>query len=406
VSRNCRSCNATLEHSVIDLGEQPLANSYPTVDELNEGVEARYPLHALVCTKCWLMQVDDVVDAGEIFSEYPYFSSYSTSWLDHCAAFARAATKRFALSDASRVVEVASNDGYLLQFFRNAGIPVLGVEPAANVAAAAEAAGIDTRIGFFGTALAEELVADGGQADLVVANNVLAHVPDLNDFVAGLARLVAPTGAVVIEVPHLLRMLERCEFDTIYHEHFSYFSLIAAITVLQRHGLEIVDVEELATHGGSLRIFAQRDGGPSAAVANVVSRERAAGLESTRGYEQLAADAGRVREELVVFLECCRRDGRRVAAYGAAAKGNTLLNWCGVTTKDIAYVADRNPYKQQRVLPGSHLPIVDPETLLANAPDDVLILPWNLREEILVDLESLRPRTRFFVAIPCLQEAT
>ncbi|MGZ4688553.1 MAG: methyltransferase domain-containing protein [Acidimicrobiia bacterium] len=400
----CRGCGATLTHTLVDLGAMPLANAYLTREQLDSGIEQSYPLHARVCDECWLVQVDDVVPPDAIFSDYAYFSSYSESWLAHAEKFCAGAIERFELGPDSLVVEIASNDGYLLRFFAAAGVPVLGVEPAANVAAVAIEAGIPTEVSFFGSNVAREIASRGRLADLVVANNVLAHVPDLNDFVAGIARVLAPGGFVSVEVPHLLRMLERAEFDTIYHEHFSYFSLMAVQTTVSRHGLQVVDVDELATHGGSIRItLAPVDAGRevSVAVDRLLDAERTAGLDRIDGYATLAVEADRVRTELRDFLETARSEGRRVAAYGAAAKGNTLLNWCGVTTRDIEYVVDRNPHKQGHFMPGSHLPILDPGEMADDRPNYVVILPWNLREEITEQMAEVRDwGGRFVVAIP------
>lgn len=400
----CRGCRATLTHTLVDLGAMPLANSYLTREQLDSGVERAYPLHARVCDRCWLVQVDDAVPPDAIFSDYPYFSSFSESWLAHAEKFCTGAIERFDLGPESLVVEIASNDGYLLRFFAAAGVPVLGVEPAANVAAVAIEAGIDTEVSFFGSRVAAGIASRGRLADLVVANNVLAHVPDLNDFVSGIAGVLSPEGFVSIEVPHLLRMLERSEFDTIYHEHFSYFSLLAAETTVARHGLRVLDVEELPTHGGSLRITlapVEADRAVSAAVSRVLEAERAAGLDRLDGYAAFAAEAQRVRAELRAFLDTARDEGKRVAAYGAAAKGNTLLNWCGVNTSDIEYVVDRSPHKQDHFMPGSHLPIRDPSALVTDRPDYVLVLPWNLREEIIEQMAEVRDwGGRFVVAIP------
>ncbi|MGB2873858.1 MAG: class I SAM-dependent methyltransferase [Gaiellaceae bacterium] len=405
----CHSCGTSLRHTFLDLGAQPLANSFLTRAELEAGGEPRYPLHARVCSDCLLVQVDGGVSREEIFSDYAYFSSYSDSWLEHSARFAEAATERLALGPASMVIEVASNDGYLLKNFAATGVPVLGVEPAANVAEVARRAGIPTEIAFFGRKRAKAIRDRGLSADLVVANNVLAHVPDLDDFVAGLATVLKPAGVVSIEVPHLLRMIERTEFDTIYHEHFSYFSFISARDVLARRGLRVFDVEELSTHGGSLRIWASLDAEQSErteppAVARVVAEERAAGLDSLEGYSAFAPRVERLLDELRSFLHEARVNGERVAAYGAAAKGNTLLNTVGASPEEIPYVVDRSPHKQGRFLPGSHLPILEPDHVRRDQPDYLLLLAWNLRDEITEQMADVREwGCRFVIPVPQLE---
>jgi SAM-dependent methyltransferase len=405
----CRSCGAALRDTFLDLGLQPLANSFLTRDELARGAERRYPLHARVCAKCLLVQVDDAVPPAEIFSDYAYFSSYSETWLDHAASFAGLARRRLELGPESLVLEIASNDGYLLRNFVADGVPVLGVEPAANVAEVAVEAGVPTEVAFFGCELAEELVGRGVAADLVVANNVLAHVPDLDDFVSGLARVLKPEGVVSIEVPHLLRMVEGTEFDTIYHEHFSYFSLLSARDALSRRGLRVFDVEELPTHGGSLRLWASREDAPTcwsetAAVGRVLDDERAAGLDSLDGYGSFAPRVERLLNDLRAFLRDAKASGSRVVAYGAAAKGNTLLNAAEITTGEVRYVVDRNPHKQGRFLPGSHLPIFEPDHVRRDRPDYLLLLPWNLRDEIVEQMADVREwGCRFVVPVPGLE---
>ncbi len=402
--RSCRGCGTTLSHTFVDLGDTPLANSYPAAADLDQP-DRRYPLHARVCHDCFLVQVEAVVPSEDIFSDYVYFSSYSESWVAHARRFARMARERFALGGDSLVVEVASNDGYLLRHFVDDGIPVLGVEPAANVAAVAEAAGVPTKVRFFGRQAADDLIADGKAADLVVGNNVLAHVPDLNDFVAGLGTLTKPAGVISLEFPHLLRLMADVQFDTIYHEHFSYFSLTALEPVLARHGLRLFDVETLATHGGSLRLFAchadcdQHKDGPG--LEAVRDAERKAGFDQLSAYTGFAARVAAVKGALLAFLETAKRGGKSVAAYGAAAKGNTLLNTCGVDTDLIDYVVDASPHKQGRYLPGSRLPIVAPHRLSETKPDYVLILPWNLRDEIIGQNSAVHDwGGRFVVPIP------
>jgi SAM-dependent methyltransferase len=386
----CRGCGDELTRTLVDLGTTPLANAYVDADT-TVPEDPRYPLHARVCDRCLLVQIDAVVPPDHIFSDYAYFSSYSPSWVEHARRYADAATRRFGLDASSLVVEIASNDGYLLKHFVDAGIPVLGVEPAANVAEVAIAAGVPTDVRFFGRETAEDLVLERGRADLVVANNVLAHVPELHDFIAGIARMLSPSGACSIEVPHVLRMLEHVEFDTIYHEHFSYFSLHAAGRLLAQHGLRVFDVEELPTHGGSLRIWACRGARhpEHPRVANVLQAEREAGIHRPEGYAGFAERVEECRRSLLAFLGDTRSAGKSIVAYGAAAKGNTLLNYCGITTADIPYVVDRSPHKQGRLLPGSRLPIADPERIRADRPDYVLILPWNLRDEIIGQLSDV-----------------
>ena len=403
----CRFCGAPLVHSFLDLGSMPLANSYLEHAEL-EKPEPRYPLHARLCERCRLVQVEEVVPADAIFGEYAYFSSYSDTWVAHARAYAEAMTERLALGPKSRVIEVASNDGYLLQHFVAANIPVLGVEPAANVAEAAEAKGVQTRTTFFNHETAEALRAEGYAAELMVANNVLAHVPDLNGFVAGFATLLKPEGMLTVEVPHLLNLIQEVQFDTIYHEHFCYFSLAVIERVFSAHGLRVFDVEELPTHGGSLRVFACRADCASHAEApgltRVRTQERDARLDAPETYRGFAPRVEAIRDALVSFLDQTRAAGKAVAAYGAAAKGNTLLNYCGIGTDRIAYVLDRNPVKQGRYLPGSHIPILAPEKIGETRPDFVLILPWNLRDEIAAVLAKVGTwGGQLVTAIPALE---
>ena len=400
----CRSCARPLTHTFVDLGETPLANAFLSEADLARP-ERRYPLHARVCGNCFLVQLEGVVPAEEIFSEYAYFSSYSESWVEHARRFAEMARARFGLGRESQVVEVGSNDGYLLRQFVEAGIPALGVEPAANVAAAAEVAGVPTLVRFFGLDTAREIVTRGKPADLVVGNNVLGHVPDLNDFVAGLAALVRPSGVISMEFPHLLRLIEEVQFDTIYHEHFSYFSLHAVDAVFARHGLRLFDVETLPTHGGSLRIFACRADNAAhreaKGLAAVRAQESAAGLDRLETYAGYATRVAAAKDLLLAFLRTAEREGKTVVAYGAAAKGSTLLNTCGVGRELIAYVVDVSPYKQGRYMPGSRLPIHSPDRLAVTRPDYVLILPWNLRDEITDKMAHVREwGGRFVVPIP------
>jgi SAM-dependent methyltransferase len=403
----CRSCGAALEDTFLDLGRQPLANAFLTEEQAASGDDPRYPLHARVCARCLLVQVDQVVPPETIFTDYAYFSSYSDSWLEHSARYAAAVVERLGLGPGSTVVEVGSNDGYLLRNFLAAGVDVLGVEPAANVAEQAIADGIPTDVAFFGRRVARDLCDRDLVADLVVANNVLAHVPDLDDFMGGLATVLEPHGVLTIEVPHLLRLVEDTEFDTIYHEHFSYFSLLSAQDALARRGLRVFEVEELPTHGGSLRIWARHEdsnGTVSVAVERVLEAERAAGLDTLEGYRAFAPRVERVIEDLRRFLAQAAAGGARVAAYGAAAKGNTLLNAAAVTIDEIAYVVDRNPHKQGRFLPGSHLPILAPDHVRRDRPDYLLLLPWNLRDEITAQMADVRDwGCRFVVPVPRLE---
>ncbi len=401
---NCRFCAAPLRNTFVDLGMSPLCESYVPPERLG-AMEPFYPLHVRVCDRCLLVQLEEFVAPDEIFTEYAYFSSYSDSWVAHARDYVESAVERFGLDADSLVLELASNDGYLLQHVVERGIPALGVEPAANVAAAAREGGIETVVAFFGRELAARLVAEGRRADLLVANNVLAHVPDLNDFVAGMQRVLAPTGVITIEFPHLARLIADNQFDTIYHEHFSYFSFLTAQAVLGAHGLEVFDVDELATHGGSLRVYAQprsEAGQPlSSRVTELAERERALGFDRLEGYSAFAPRVVETKWRLLEFLIECRRDGKRVAGYGAPGKGNTLLNYCGIRTDLVEFTVDRNPYKQGQFLPGTHIPIRHPEALEHARPDFILILPWNLKDEIVSQLSYTREwGARFVVPIP------
>ena len=400
----CRFCAGTRLRSFLDLGSMPLANSYVRAEALNRP-EARYPLHVHFCEACLLVQVAAVVPPEVIFGDYAYFSSISAGWVAHAKRFAEVRITELGLGSASKVVEVASNDGYLLQHFMAQGVPVLGVEPAANVARFASEKGIATDVSFFGRDTAWRLVAAGHQADLVVANNVLAHVPDLDDFVGGLALLLKPGGHLSLEFPHLLNLMAEGQFDTIYHEHLCYFSAGFLVRLLAAHDLAIIRVECLATHGGSLRITACHRGVPGSGqpvgLDAVLAAEHAAGLDEIKGYAGFAARVAKTCTALRQWINEAQGAGRTVAAYGAAAKGNTLLNASGITAADICCVADMSPHKQGLFLPGSHIPIVSLEMLVASAPDDVLILPWNLAAEIAGVLEPLRQRgTRLVIPVP------
>lgn len=402
---NCRHCGAELSLPLIDLGAAPPSNAYLPPEALH-GPELHLPLRVLVCTHCWLAQTEDFAAAETLFSpEYAYFSSFSTTWLAHAETYVDSMARRFGLGPDSFLVEVASNDGYLLQFAKARGIPCLGIEPTASTAAAARAKGIPTLEAFFGRSLGERLAGEH-RADLMAANNVLAHVPDINDFVAGFAALLQPHGVATFEFPHLLRLVEENQFDTIYHEHYSYLSLTAVDRIFERNGLSVFDVEEWPTHGGSLRVFAQRrDGGRprETRVSGLLVREREAGMQAPAFYAGLQARAERVKDELLTFLLEAKRNGKTVAAYGAAAKGNTLLNFAGVRPDLLPFVADRNPAKQGKFLPGSRIPIRTPEAVLATRPDYLLILPWNLRDEVMAQFPEIPTwGGRFVTAIPAL----
>jgi SAM-dependent methyltransferase len=401
---HCRFCQSPLRTTFVDLGMSPLCESYVSAEQLNH-MEPFYPLHVYVCEHCWLVQLLEYVSPEHIFSEYAYFSSYSESWLRHAAAYAEMAIARFGLDGTSRVVEIASNDGYLLRNFVERQIPALGVEPAANVAAAAVKNGIPTVVKFFGKKTASDLAAEGKQADLLVGNNVLAHVPDINDFVAGLKTLLKPRGVITMEFPHLLRLVQGNQFDTIYHEHFSYLSLRAVEGIFSAHGLTLFDVEEIPTHGGSLRIYARHRGDDSRPVERRVdslrAREARAGIDRLEFYSAFAETVKETKRKLLDFLIRTKRRGRTIAGYGAPGKGNTLLNYCGVRTDLLDYVVDRSPYKQGKFLPGTHIPIFPPEEISATKPDYVLILPWNLKHEIMSQLAYIRDwGGRFVVPIP------
>jgi SAM-dependent methyltransferase len=404
----CRHCGATPSISFADLGTAPPSNAFLDAAAL-ERAEVYLPLRVRVCPRCWLVQTEDFTHADALFDAgYAYFSGYSRSWLAHCERYVEAMVERFGLGPDSLVVEVAANDGSLLQRVQARGIPCLGVEPTASTASAAMARGLTVVQDFFGERLANKLLAEGRQADLVAANNVLAHVPDIVDFSRGFARLLRPSGVATFEFPHLRNLVEQTQFDTLYHEHFSYLSLGAVEAVFRTAGLDVFDVEELPTHGGSLRVYAQRaDAGARSRAGRVdalIDRERAEGTFSEGYYRGFQARAERVKDDLLRFLLDARRDGLRVAGYGAAAKGNTLLNFAGVRRDLLPYVADRSPQKQGRFLPGSRIPIVSPEYLLSDRPDLVLVLPWNLRAELAEQLAAVRAYGgRLAVAVPSLE---
>lgn len=385
----------------------PLANSYVAAERASSA-ESFYPLHAFVCGDCFLVQLQEFESPQHIFGDYLYFSSYSTSWLQHAERYVQQVSERFALGAGHQVMEIASNDGYLLQYFQARGVPVLGIEPAANVAAVAVAKGIPSIVEFFGTALASRLVAQGTRPDLIVGNNVLAHVPDLNDFVRGLKLALAERGLITLEFPHLLRLMQHNQFDTIYHEHFSYLSLLTVERVFRAHGLRVFDVEQLSTHGGSLRIYATHvDGSPHAEqprVGELRAEEASAGLASLEAYTRFELQVQRTKRRLLSFLLDAKEQGKRVAAYGAPAKGNTLLNYCGVRTDLIDYTVDMSPHKQGRLLPGTRIPIFAPSKIAETKPDYLLVLPWNLRPEITAQMAEIRGwGGRFVFPIPTLE---
>lgn len=403
----CRHCASPVTLPLADLGTAPPSNAYLREPALH-APERWYPLRVLVCENCWLVQTEDFAAADALFdADYAYFSSFSSSWLVHAQAYVEDMAQRLSLGAHSQVVEVAANDGYLLQYVAGRGIPCLGVEPTASTAAAARARGIEVVEQFFGVALARTLVAGGRAADLTVANNVLAHVPDINDFVAGFAVLLKPQGVATFEFPHLLQLVQQCQFDTLYHEHFSYLSLTAVQRIFAANGLTVTDVQELPTHGGSLRVFAQRSDALAQVhdrVAQLLARETAAGVSSAAFYGGLQGQALRIKRELLAFLLDCHARGLKVGAYGAAAKGNTLLNFAGVRADLLPYVVDRNPAKQGQYLPGSRIPVVDEAHLRAHRPDRVLILPWNLQDEVVAQLDYVREWGALFaVAVPALK---
>jgi 2-polyprenyl-3-methyl-5-hydroxy-6-metoxy-1,4-benzoquinol methylase len=402
----CRLCDAELKRTFVDLGMSPLCESYVAESHLDDA-ETFYPLHVRVCESCLLVQVPAYVPGEDIFSDYAYFSSYSDSWVAHARNYAETMIDRLGLTPDSLVTEVASNDGYLLQHFQARSIPVLGVEPAANVAEVARGKGIQTEVQFLGAETGREIAGQHGRADLVAGNNVFAHVPDIRGFAAGLRALVKDTGLVTLEFPHLLRLIERRQYDTIYHEHYSYLSLRTSTLALATAGLRIVDVDELSTHGGSLRVYArpaEAAGEPTARVKEVLADEEAAGLGTEAGHLGFAGEVLQIKSDLLNFLLTAAAEGRSVAGYGAPGKGNTLLNHCGIRSDLLAYTVDRSPWKQGKFLPGTHIPIHAPEHLAETRPDYVLVLPWNLREEISQQLEYVRDwGGRLVFPIPALE---
>jgi SAM-dependent methyltransferase len=403
--RRCRFCQTALSHTFADLGVSPVANAFLRSDQLNR-MEPFYPLHAYVCEGCLLVQLEDFETPERIFNdEYAYFSSYSDSWLDHSRRYTELMIGRLGLDQKSFVVEIASNDGYLLQYFVQKGIPVLGIEPSSNVADAAKSKGVETWVTFFNAGTAGELVSRRRKPDLVLGNNVLAHVPALNDFVEGLKIVLADDGVITMEFPHLLCLMREHQFDTIYHEHFSYFSFLAVTRIFAKHGLRIFDVDRLPTHGGSLRIYAAHGGSPrwpqQESVRELLAEEARAGLDQVANYSAFSEQVNKTKRDLVEFLIGAKRAGKRVVGYGAPAKGNTLLNFCGIRTDFIDFTVDRSPHKQGMFLPGTHIPIFAPDKIFETKPDYVLILPWNLRDEIAAQMSGIATwGGKFVVPIP------
>jgi SAM-dependent methyltransferase len=400
----CRFCGSKLEHIFVDLGVSPLVQSFLSSDQLNQ-MEPFYPLQVFVCGNCFLVQLHEFVAPENIFSDYLYFASYSDTWLAHAKRYTDEMVRRFPISESSLVIEIASNDGYLLQYFAEKNIPVLGIEPAANVARVAAQKGISSVVKFFSSATARELLAAGKSADVLLGNNVLAHVPDINDFVAGMKILLKPHGVITMEFPHLMQLMEQNQFDTIYHEHFSYFSFLTVEKIFAAHGLTLFDVEELPTHGGSLRIFARhaedstKPVGPR--VTNLRTREESAGYARLETYSRFAEQVKETKRKLLEFLIRAKRNGKRIAAYGAAAKGNTLLNYCAIRTDFLDYTVDRSPYKQGMFLPGTRIPVYSPDQIKRTQPDYLLILPWNLKDEIIQQNAYIRDwGGQFVVPIP------
>jgi len=404
---NCRFCGHSLSHSLVDLGMSPPCQNHVTVEQLNH-MEAFFPLHARVCEKCFLVQLEEYVAPSDIFSEYAYFSSYAESWVAHAKRYCELVQNRFSLGKQSKVMEIASNDGYLLQHFVAMGIPVLGIEPAANVAKVAMEKGIPAVVKFFGRKTATEVASEHGRADLLLGNNVLAHVPDLNDFVAGMKILLSPTGVITMEFPHLYALMKFNQFDTIYHEHFSYFSFFTVEQVFKAHGIVLFDVEEIPTHGGSLRIYGRHAEDASKPVSQRVealrAREIGEGFNTLDKYQAFSEQVRETKRKLLAFLVEAKAAGKTIVGYGAPGKGNTLLNYCGIRTDFLDFTVDRNPYKQGKYTPGTHIPILPPEALVEARPDYVLILPWNLETEIVSQMAVIREwGGKFVVPIPSVR---
>ena len=403
----CRFCGNNLTQTFVDLGMHPLSNAYVKADQLNR-MEPFYPLHAFVCNECFLVQIDEFESPEEIFSDYAYFSSFSNSWLQHCKKYVDQVTDRFGFDKNSQVIEIASNDGYLLQYFKKHNIPILGIEPAQNVAEVAIEKGIPTEVQFFGVETANNLVSRGIKADLLLGNNVLAHVPDINDFVAGMKIALKDNGVITMEFPHLLSLMDNNQFDTIYHEHFSYLSLIVVEKIFAKHGIRLFDVQQLPTHGGSLRIFGchynNSNQPTSDNIEELRNKEIDSGLNDIKTYHDFSKKVQMTKCELIDFLVKTKRQGKVVVGYGAAAKGNTLMNYCGVGSDFISYVVDLNPHKQGTYLPGTHIPICAPDKIAETRPDYVLILPWNLKDEIVAQMSHIRDwGGKFVVPIPTLE---
>jgi SAM-dependent methyltransferase len=403
----CRFCATPLKYTFVDLGMSPLCESYVSREQLNR-MEAFFPLHVQVCDQCFLVQLEEYVSATDIFTEYAYFSSYSDTWLKHAADYVDMIVQRLSLNRQSLAIELASNDGYLLQNFVKKGIPALGVEPAANIAKVANEKGVHTLVKFFGRKTAQEMATSGKQADLVIGNNVLAQVPDLNDFVAGIKIILKPQGVVTLEFPHLVKLMAENQYDTIYHEHFSYFSFITVEKVFAAHGMTLFDVDEIPTHGGSIRIYARHAGDNSKPVGERVTdlrrQEFDGGLDRMETYSTFGEKVKESKRSLLEFLIRVRREGKKIAGYGAPGKGNTLLNYCGIRTDFVDYTVDRNPYKQGKFLPGTHIPIFPPERIFDTKPDYVLILPWNFKQEIVRQMARIREwGGQFVVPIPTVE---
>ena len=404
----CRFCKTELTHTFIDLINSPASNSFLTKEQLNEP-ETFYPLKVFTCHNCFLVQIDEYKKSGDIFnSDYAYFSSYSTSWLQHAKRYTEAMTQRFKLNEKSQVIEIASNDGYLLQYFVEKNIPVLGIEPTKNTAAVAIKKGVNTITEFFGVSLAKQLSAKGTKAGLLLGNNVLAHVPDIVDFVGGMKILLASNGVITMEFPHLMQLVDNNQFDTIYHEHFSYLSFYTVKKIFESQGLEMFDVEELSTHGGSLRIYAKHKEDVSKevsiGVSDLLSKEKEKGVTSLEYYSSFSEKAEKVKLDLLEFLLKQKKNSKKVVAYGAAAKGNTLLNFCGIKNDMIRFVVDANPYKQNKFLPASHIPVVSEQQLKSDKPDYVLILPWNIKDEVINQLSYIKDfGGKFVTAVPQLE---
>lgn len=401
---SCRFCGTPLQHTFVDLGMSPLCESYRAAHQWRD-METFYPLHVFVCENCLLVQLEEFVSPDDIFSEYAYFSSFSDSWLAHVKAYTEQMIERFGINQESHVVELASNDGYLLQYFVECGIPVLGVEPAANIAKKAREKGIPTVVKFFGVETAKELAVQGKHADLIAGNNVYAHIPDINDFTGGIKILLKPAGVVTLEFPHLMRLMAGNQFDTIYHEHFSYHSFMSAEKIMAGHGITVFDVDELSTHGGSLRVYGRHEQDESKPVSQAVEslrqREVDAGFGRLEHYTSFGRAVERTKWQILEFLINAKRQGKTIAGYGAPGKGNTLLNYCGIRSDFLDYTVDRNPYKHGKFLPGTHIPIYPPERIEQTKPDYVFILPWNLKDEIIKQLDYIRAwGGRFVVPIP------